>query len=190
MSTEVVTVHNGLGRHVYYLSPEQIKIAAKFGVYTIMFALISITFTKLSFSIYLLRLVKWNKTLVYVLYAIIVFTLFEYLVGIVLIQTQCHPTEKISNPAIPGNCVGSGAQIRSAYIRGCESNAFMFRCVYLQSLRGHSRSLYSQANAWNIATSAFTDLLLAMLPVYLIWDVQISFRNKLSICCLTGLGIL
>ena len=42
----------------------------------------------------------------------------------------------------------------------------------------------------NIATSAFTDLLLALLPVYFLWDVQISFRNKLSICCLTGLGML
>lgn len=32
--------------------------------------------------------------------------------------------------------------------------------------------------------------MLAFLPIYFLWDVQISLRVKLGICCLTGLGVL
>ena len=40
------------------------------------------------------------------------------------------------------------------------------------------------------AAAALIDLMLAFLPIYFLWDVQISTRVKLGICCLTGLGVL
>ncbi|MCJ1355675.1 MAG: hypothetical protein MMC33_005667 [Icmadophila ericetorum] len=39
------------------------------------------------------------------------------------------------------------------------------------------------------AAAALIDLMLAFLPIYFLWDVQISTRVKLGICCLTGLGV-
>ena len=174
-STSLVEVHNGLGRHIYFLTPDMITNLAKFQVYSILFILISAAFTKASICIFMLRLFQRQKALTWLVYGTLLFIFLSYLVNIIVVPAQCRPIQKIWIPSTPGDCWVPSVQINASYFQGGESMA--------------SGSEGEKADAI-LAAAALIDLMLSCLPIYFLWDVQISVRVKLGICCLTGLGVL
>ena len=123
-STSLVEVHNGLGRHIYFLSPDMITNLAKFQVFSILFILISAAFTKASICIFMLRLFQRQKALTWLVYGTLLFIFLSYLVNIIVVPAQCRPTQKIWIPSTPGDCWGPSVQINASYFQGGESMGF------------------------------------------------------------------
>ena len=121
-STSLTEVHNGLGRHIYYLTPNMITNLVCYQVFSIIFILLSAAFTKASICIFMLRLFQRQKTLTWLVYGTLLAIFLSYLINIIVVPAQCRPIQKIWDPSLPGNCWGPNVQIDTSYLQGGEWN--------------------------------------------------------------------
>jgi hypothetical protein len=104
-----------MGRHIYYLSPEQIKQAVKFGYIIAPFAFMSLVFGRVSFAVSLLALIGTKKWRRWLLYFIIV---SQFVINMILIGVglgQCTPVRKQWDRTVPGTCLGYKTQLNVGY---------------------------------------------------------------------------
>jgi hypothetical protein len=53
----------------------------------------------------------------------------------------------------------------------------------------HYNASYYHLLIKELAISVLTDLFCSFLPAYILWNVQIKLSTKITICCLTALGL-
>ncbi len=107
-------VHDGYGRHVYYLSDHQILESTKWTTISQVQNAIGIYFVKVSVCLFILRMIAGTHEAMrrVLLGTIVLLTLL--MLGIVfVICFQCIPLEAIWNPAISGRCIAASDVIKS-----------------------------------------------------------------------------
>lgn len=105
----VAKVNSGFGRHIYYLSPEQISFVVKLEFISIQASGLSSMFTRISICLFLLRIFVadrvWNnrvwKRAMYIIIALIVVTTVS---AAIVALFLCKPLEKLWNSDIKGTC--------------------------------------------------------------------------------------
>ena len=171
-------ISNGLGRHEYYLGPQEKIVLVKYNVLATVVLVLSTLFSKTSICLLLLRLLgdaaaKKRKYFLYIL----IWILFTYnVVDIISLLIQCKPTTKIWNREIEGTCWNPSIQ---------ESFALMQGGLFDQSAL--SRCPYTDPYA---AFSVFSAFVLSIYPVLILKDLQLNRRTKIALCVLLGVGIL
>ncbi|KAI9849433.1 MAG: hypothetical protein M1837_004053 [Sclerophora amabilis] len=112
-----VAMQHGLGRHMFYLEPNDVSSASKFEWISHAFAIASVVTGKLSVTIFLLRIsnTKLRKWLLYTLNAIMVLL---YIPLIVMTYAQCTPTSMLWDITAKGTCWNPNIQATYALVCG------------------------------------------------------------------------
>jgi hypothetical protein len=155
-------VHYGTGRHLTEISPENFIIAMKAWWIAELGYVSSTTILKLSIGFFLLRVCirKIQRVIIWVVLGIV--TLFSlYYIGLVIFQ--CHPTDYFWNQYDPFHPRKGG-------------------CVSGEMISG---STYTHS-----ALSALGDWTLGILPIFLVWDLNMNPRTKISVAVILALGAL
>lgn len=115
-------VESGTGRHIYYLTPEQIMQTTKITWIISPFAFLAVIFGRVSFAVSLLVLVgtkKWRRGL---LYFIIATQFLTTLVLLGIIMFGCNPVRKYWDRRIPGTCLSGPWRRVPGYVQGGKNN--------------------------------------------------------------------
>ena len=119
----VFAIHHGLGRHMYYLSltPEYLidyGQIAKWQFLSEISTAISLFFTRISISLFLLRIFGAIRYWRLILYYTMAFIALMNISSITVILIQCRPLKKNWEPLVQGNCVGPTVMTFAIYYNG------------------------------------------------------------------------
>ncbi|KAF1817227.1 hypothetical protein P152DRAFT_426905 [Eremomyces bilateralis CBS 781.70] len=150
----MVGIANGLGRHIHYLTPDEIVFNARTSIFVTEFYVWGVTMAKISLLIMLFRLVgehkRWKQGIVISIAIMVVLavasSLWNYL--------QCRPLKALWDLSISRD-----ACINKKYWR--DPGTFMV-----------------------------SDILLSLLPIFVIGKIQRSRGERAVICLLMALGLL
>lgn len=168
-------VYYGTGRHVYYLSAHQRVMAVKLNWVTQAFHIMSTCFGKISIVILMLRIIGNSKRQAWFLYSIISALFVISVVCVAFIFAQCTPASTLWDPAVVGKCWSPVVQQNYGYFTACMCEI--------------PKYIYAPADP-SQAYSSFTDFILALFPITVLWDLQMKIRVKVSLAIIMGLGIL
>lgn len=158
---DFVATHWGLGRHLYYLSPEQRINQQYYSLLAQVFCIHSLTFCKISISLTYVRILKgsYNRWLRVLCYVLSVTVLIVNTMVIIVFYAQCIPNKKAWNPSVPGTCY---------------DRKFLMGFVLLQG-----------------SFSAFTDLALCIIPAFLLKNLlQVGRKSKAILLMIMTLGLM
>ena len=133
--------------------------------------------TKISICLFLLRIMveKWLRRPMYTLIGInVVFTI----TCVFLFLGICRPLQSYWTVGVDGICLGKG-QVE--------------RIIIAQGGKHRSRCYDAKFQKMLITCTVFSiiiDLILASFPIIILRRLQISFRTKIALCLLMGLGIM
>ena len=113
-----ISISAGLGRHAFYLTLDQLEKALKWLDIGQVMLVISPMLTKISISLFLLRLFQIKKVYSWSLYGLMIFIVGSNLPLVIILMAQCQPNKKLWLPWIPGNCWSLQVEIRYAYYQG------------------------------------------------------------------------
>lgn len=152
-------IFNGLGRHIYCLSPSQIPQVFKWSIIAQLFNILGIGLVKVSVCLTVLRIIdRTRRSVSLFLWLLIAFATFSHCTQVLLFLIQCRPMSALWNPHIHGRCFSSHITYLAGYI--------------------------------GFGLDAFTDLVTAGIPIFIINRLQMNNRTKLALCGLMGLGAL
>lgn len=119
--------------------------------------------------------IKNNRALCYSLSAMMGGLVVTNLVPIVVILAECNPPMKYWKPSISGRCWPTKIRIYSIYFQV-----------------GMSLALCSYDPITNVikAYSVVTDLICALLPIAVLWNVKITLKTKIGVCGLMSMGLI
>ncbi|KAI4231986.1 MAG: hypothetical protein L6R40_007573 [Gallowayella cf. fulva] len=141
----------------YYLTDHQLQLFMKFSYGEWLQTFATLTFTKISICLLLLR-ITITKEFIRPLYAAIAILAVSNVVISITWILQCRPhLDKAWNTKLPGKCFSKGQL---------------------------ERIILSQA-----IISIISDYFLSAFPILILRKVQISFRSKVALCLLMGLGV-
>ncbi|MCJ1343544.1 hypothetical protein MMC31_001739 [Peltigera leucophlebia] len=112
------SVNWGFGKHIYYLSREQVSQAIKYQYMAQPFAYMALVFGRVSFAVSLLMIIATNKLRRWILYGLIIGQLLINIIFICLGLGQCSPPAKYWNPSIPGSCMSPRVIVAAGYVQG------------------------------------------------------------------------
>ena len=163
-----LTSHGG-ARHLFYLQLTQVASIVKLNWVAQPFGIMALAFAKMSVAFLLLRLIGpntvWRKRF---LYFSIVSTFCFSVICCVLTFVQCDPPRALWE-AVPGaKCWNPKAQSDYAIFLGCKVPRRKPRIQAKFSL-----------TAWN----AFIDFSLAILPVTIVWNLNIKIGKRIGLGC-------
>ncbi|KAL8805661.1 MAG: hypothetical protein Q9182_001805 [Xanthomendoza sp. 2 TL-2023] len=166
-------VFDGLGRHMYYLQPDQRRRFFIIGWLDWMQTFIAIMFTKISICLFLLRINndKFNKIFMYTLISacVLVTALSCFLfLGI------CRPLRAHWDVGVEGKCLSKHQTMAVVASQGGSPGSIALILVLLLLTRP--------------AFSVLSDLILATIPLFFLRNLQISRRTKLLLCALMSAG--
>ena len=119
---------------------------------------------------------RWRK---WFLYIGSVLTAIIAAIAITLTFAQCKPSRALWDPSLPGS--------RCWDPRVSTDFSLFTAGMPLHTLSSAVRVLANEAIAgWN----AFFDISLALMPITIIWHLQIKVAKKLVLCAVLGLGVL
>jgi rhodopsin domain-containing protein len=191
-------VSYGAGRHVHYIEPKSnVVTGLHLNFVTQPLCLIGLCLTKVSVGLFLLRLtpsVRFRR----IIWGVIIFTVlsstgnfckldcglpsFEYLLicsYTVTVFFQCKPLAFAWDHNIPGGeCIPAGNLKFAAFFNSSSSTTPLFQ-------PRHVKSVLSTPGV-----SALTDLLFALLPIPMLWKVQLNWKVKTAVAGVLSLGIL
>ncbi|RYP71277.1 hypothetical protein DL769_004727 [Monosporascus sp. CRB-8-3] len=153
-----VSIHYGVGRHLLYLSNEQIVNALYYQAIQRPPGILAYCVPKLSVVILLVRLMSQARRGAWLLYSITIVLFITSILSFILFFAQCKPTSALWNPFIqpPPECLPPLVLNVVTYIAG----------------------------SW----SAFVDIVLATFPVYLLWDLKMKKSRKITAMMVMALG--
>ena len=110
-------VHDGVGRHQYYLSltPALLKQLSNAVMWTYIsepILILSTLWTKLSISIFLLRIFGTKMLWRWGLYFIMAFAAATSISSAAIVLAQCQPVQKLWDPLISGSCWSPDIQLK------------------------------------------------------------------------------
>ena len=133
---------------------------------------------KVSVGCLILRLLPpnsvWRK---WIIWTTIIFVFVFDALNCVLTFVQCSPPRALWEPDTPHSCWDPSVQTKIA---------FGGTGKQLQLAVTHKDGNSDKPVAYNI----FVDAMLALLPVTIIWKLNMSLRKRLELCFLLGLGLL
>lgn len=209
----VLGVNEGC-RHLYYLTHDQISLVTKINWMSQPFAIMALATGKISVAFFILRIIgrsTWRRAFLYLnMITCFVFCALAAIFSFV----QCSPPKALWTPSIKGKCwkpesqsnfsvfVGSEFQYIIVKIYHCkmyhckiyhckiEMMTARFFCFVLETGQIIENSTVAFYTDKAIGWLAFTDVALALLPITIIQNLQLSIKKKLGLCALMGLGIL
>lgn len=154
-------VHYGVGRHAIYLSEEQ-RVNAVYMIWlSVPFSPGSAAFGKVSIALLLMRLMNRSRWQEIFLWVLIFFLFGMTLVLVIVTFSQCTPVSFIWNRVRVDPPPGT-----------CWDHTIQQNVGYLQG-----------------TFSAWSDLVLALFPILIIWNLQMPLKTKIGICFLMSFGI-
>ena len=138
---------------------------------------LTLMFTKISICLFLLRIMveKWLRRPVYTLIGVnVAFTA----TCVSLFWGICRPLNSYWTVGVDGKCLGKGQVERLIIAQGGRSSSHAMRLGLLNVL------------TMCVVFSASIDLILASFPIIILRSLQISFRTKIALCLLMGLGVM
>ena len=165
--------HAGIGRHLFYLSPEHAMDALKWSYVTIILFFIIVCLTKISICLFILRIKKtgWLK---WVLYALMTGLVITTLAPEIILFVECQPIRSFWDRRV-GNCWQQTIYDNVVWAQAGMLTAHLF----------YDRE-FDVAEAYAI----FSDLACSFLPVVVLWNVKIDVRLKVAVCGLMSLGLM
>ena len=161
-----------------YLTPMQFSKVSKWDLVFEPFALVCFATSKISVALLLLRIVgtlkTWHKRF---LYLVMVSVSLLNSVFCILVFVRCEPLRALWGSKVGANCWS----LKVLFIYGLVT--FSQSGLMEQVLIKYGLIVWS---VWN----ALMDICLALLPVTIIPQLQLSIRKKVGLCILLGLGIL
>lgn len=164
--TSMWTYMSSLGgcRHLYYLEmdPVQAIKAIKINWITQPFTIMPLATGKISVAFLIMRFMgnsRWRRA--FLIWPSMIGSTVFCGIAIILICAQCSPVEALWNPAL----VASG------------------EAVCWPSYRLTDYALFT--GSW----LAFMDLALALLPITIIWNLQLDWHKKVGLSILMGFGV-
>lgn len=176
----VPEVRHGAGRHVQYIRPaSDVVVGLHLNFVTQPLCLVSLCCTKVSVGLFLLRL-RPSRGFVLFIRGVVVFTVLS----------------------AAGNFCES--RVCGLYTRGSQVGGLtilvtvFFQCTPLEFIWDHSitggRCIQARdlkfAAFFNSSVSLLTDLIFALLPVPILWSIQLNWKVKLAVSAVLALGIL
>ena len=165
-------------RHLYYLSLAQRLNAVKYNWITQPWGIFAFATGKISVAFLILRIIGpntfWRK---YILYGIMASVFIINGLGCILSFVQCNPPRALWTPDIikPGTCWDP--KVQSGY------------AMFLSSECANAEpgwKVLTRVSVWNI----LVDVVLALLPATIFWNLKLSVYKRLSLCALLGIGLL
>jgi hypothetical protein len=164
--TNIVTtlaVHYGVGRHALYLTDDQ-RVNAVYMIWlAVPFSPGSAAFGKVSIALLLMRIMNRNRFREAFLWVLIFLLFAVNLVLIIITFAQCQPVTFLWQRVSSSPPPGGS----------CWDPSIQRNYGYFQG-----------------AFSAWSDLVLALFPIFIMWNVQIPLKVKAGIVVLMSLGIL
>lgn len=168
----------GGARHLFFLRPEELFLVLKYNFISQPFGAMAVAFGKISVGLLILRIMGpntfWHKWFIYV-------NLFIYMIitiiSCVFIFTQCTPAKGLWDPSLNAKCWDPDISVDVTILQCCKS-------------ANRPSSCSRKALTANSAYGTFLDFALALLPITIIWKLNMSVPKKLAICTILGLGIL
>jgi hypothetical protein len=179
-----VAVHHGFGNHASNLSFSNIVTAMKYLWVSVSFAALSAGIAKAAVVAFLLAIQgsspafqRWS----WLLYFIAITNVALNIAVFFIIIFQCNPAEASWNFTLKGNCYARDHLFGPVGLtQSCELP------FPLKILDRHEGTNYISFPAWN----AVSDLILAIYPVFIVYNRQISLRLKIFLCGIMGLGVI
>jgi len=157
---DFVAIHWGLGRHTFFLDPQQRVKQQYFSLLAQVFCIHALTFAKISICLQYARVIRGSQKrwLRWTCYTLAILVFFVNGMVTIVFYAHCIPAEKTWNPSIQGTCWNPKS-----------FGAFLI-------LQG--------------SFSAATDYILCILPIFLFKDLQVGMKSKIVLCTLMGLGLM
>ena len=171
----------GLGRHIQFLDADQRSGVLRLGHISAVFTIIASVWSKVSFALFLLRIsssgcTEWTRRGIV---GIIISLNIMLVTSITMIVMSCRPMAKTWRPDMKGTCLDDRVKVSG-----------------IVALAGKSRRLLSGCPRWtpcankSTAYSGVADLILAFLPLKIIWCLPVKRRSKLGLVAVMSLGVL
>ena len=168
---------NGGGRHLFYISESQVPLAIEYNWLNQTFAILSVTVSKVSVALLILRLLgpsAWRRWFLYLISGL------SCLVGslaVIFIYVQCTPVQTLWDPSVGGACWNLTAVNRYD--------------LFVSSKRPIGASIPTSETLLIVGGfSCFTDFTLALFPLTIIWNLQLNKKKKVGLALLLGSGVL
>ena len=125
---------------------------------------------------------KWRKA--FLLYGAMIGSVVVCTIAIILTFVQCRPVAALWDPELvdigKATCWPPQRQTHFSIFAGSTSET-CYRVITLLLL------LFELNLAGYLA---FLDIALALLPVTIMWNLQLSLKKKVGLCAIMGLGVL
>lgn len=177
-SVITASVKKGMGRHAYYLSPEQRVQATKINFIANPFGIMAYSLPNISVAIFLNRILspnRWRKSL---LYGVTIAQSVIAGISCIILFVQCRPSKSLWDPAVPSTCLPSLVITGYSYFVGCKLKGaypVLLPLLLLTFIKAYS---------------AFTDIFLAIVPITAFWKLQMKLKTKIGLCLLMGMTAL
>lgn len=99
------SVRWGAGRHIYYLTPEQIRQGIKYSYIIEPFGLLTLTFGRISFALSLIVLLGVEPWRRWLLYFVIASQAIIHAILLFVLIFACNPIHKYWDREVPGTCL-------------------------------------------------------------------------------------
>lgn len=121
MSLSTVAVSHGLGRHIYYLSQEQIMHTLYYSTILQPIGIAAYCLPKLAVVILIISLIDTTKRGVFALYSVIAILFVTSALFAIMLFAQCNPPNHLWHPWEPAKCLPSYVLKNVTYVGGCKS---------------------------------------------------------------------
>ena len=173
----ILAVEHGKGRHIWYLSGEQTRYINMLSWINQIVLFSSITFVKASICLLVLR-IKNTKAFRWFLYTVIALLVTTNIIPIIALLVECHPIYRFwDRTAVAGQCRPPDFRIYSIWV---ESGNGTHVWISLSS---------AIADHAPIAYSILTDFICSLLPIAIVWNLQLAQRKKIGVCVLMAMGL-
>jgi hypothetical protein len=161
-----------VGKHVYDVPPQNYAAIGLLGNFTGTTSILAAVWSKTSFAVTLLRLMK-GKMLV-VVWVIIITMNIAMDLNAIFLWVRCSPVALTWDPRGPGTCWAP--QVYPTYGMFAAG-----RCI--------STCLSSSTDRYAAGYSALMDFVLALLPWKIVWNLQMRKVEKLGVAFAMSLGV-
>lgn len=173
-----VSIYYGIGRHGVYIPQQNIEPALFYGVIIRPLGVFAYCFPKLSVALLIISLMGSIKVGVRFLWFVIVLSFISSGMACIMLFAQCNPPDHLWHLQKPAMCYPD--KVLNSITMAAGGKYFW---MAVTKRPGKLTDIFA---AW----SAFTDLVLALYPVYILRNLQVKRSRKYSIMLIMGLGFL
>lgn len=164
----------GGGRHSFYLGHQQATEATKWSTVAQLPYILTSCLTKVSICLMIIRLTN-SRRMTQAMWTFVGFLVVINLACFIVVTASCRPFQALWDFSIHGKC---------------RSHTILFAFAWIQGGKFDPPLFWQRTNTLYKGFSIATDLLCTILPILVLWNVKITFRQKIAICGVMSLGLL